>query len=342
MSGFAFDGRGIGDDHQPLLIAELGTNFRGDLDLAKRFVEVAAESGADAVKFQTHIAAAEMAESAMRELDFGDLYDRIATYKLSLEDHEELKAHCHRHDLSFLSTPFSVAGVERLADLGVPGIKIGSGELTNYPLLRAAANTGAPLLVSTGMADFETIARSVEFLSRHTDEFALLYCISEYPTDPSQFDFGAIQRMKSTFDVPVGFSNHAPGTATPTIAMAQGANLVEAHFTIDRRLPGGDPEVSLEPDQFKRLAENATLVHRTQGDTVEPTQAERDTAEWAHHSVVTASHVEAGSTFTSENLTTKRPGTGIPANRFQKVLGMTAATSIRPDTVLKTDHVQEE
>jgi N-acetylneuraminate synthase/N,N'-diacetyllegionaminate synthase len=335
------DGQTIGPDERPLVIAELGTNFRDDLQLAKRLVEVAAEVGADAVKFQTHIQKAEMAESAMRELGFGDLYERIGTYELSAAEHRELKRHCADHGLMFLSTPFSVEAVSRLDDIGVPAIKIGSGELTNYPLLRTAAKTGSPLLVSIGMADFETIEDAVAFVRQYTDDIALFYCISEYPTEPETFEFGVIDRLRSTFEVPVGFSNHAAGVEVPAIAMARGADMVEAHFTIDRRLPGGDPEVSLEPAEFRELTDFAALVARTAGDERVPTAAERETAAWAHHSVVTTEAVEAGEELTAAKLTIKRPGTGIPATEFDDVLGRHTYETLAADTVLEPDHLRE-
>jgi N-acetylneuraminate synthase/N,N'-diacetyllegionaminate synthase len=340
MTRLQIDDRTIGPDDRPFLIAELGTNFRDDVQLAKRLVEAAAQAGADAVKFQTHIAGAEIAESAMRDLGFGDLYERIETYELSVEEHRELKRHCHEHDLAFLSTPFSVEGVCLLAEVGLPAIKIGSGEMTNYPLLRAAAETDDPLLISTGMADYETIREAVSFVSEHTDDFALMYCLSEYPTEPEVFELGVIERMKRDFGVPVGFSNHAAGVAVPAIAMARGADVVEAHFTIDRRLPGGDPAVSLEPDEFERLTEYARLVAEADGDEKSVTETERQTVRWAHHSVVTTERLESGDRLTADALTTKRPGTGVPASKYDDVLGRELSVSLPADTVLESDHLE--
>lgn len=329
----------VGPGERPYVVAEAGTNFRDDEALAKRFIEEAADAGADAVKFQTHVQSAEMAESAMRELGMGDLYERIGEYALSIEEHRALRRHCREHGVTFLSTPFSVEGLDRLESVDPPAIKIGSGELTDFHLLDAAAATDKPLLVSTGMADVETVRRSVEFLRDRSDAFALLYCVSEYPIDPSAFELGVIERFKREFDVPVGFSDHSLGVEAPALAMARGADLVEKHFTIDRRLPGGDQSVSLEPEELEQLCQYARLSHETRGADKSVSDAEADVAAWAHHSVVARERIEAGEELTRENATTKRPATGIPASAYFDVLGREAAVSIEPDTVIEERHL---
>ena len=325
----------IGGDQRPYIVAEAGVNFRDDLDLGKAFIAEAAAAGADAVKFQTHVQSAEMVESEMRALDMGGLYDRMATHELSMEEHRELKTHCEDHDVTFLSTPFSPAGVERLEELGVDAYKVGSGELTNHYLLRTIAETGKPMIVSTGMHDMDTVREAAKLLEEHASAFMLLYCVSEYPTEPPDFNLGLIQRMESEFDVPVGFSDHSTGVEAAAIAMARGAALVEKHFTIDRRLPGGDQEVSIEPDELEQLVEYATLSHETKGDQKKIRDDEAAIAEWARHSVVTASAIMAGETITADQLTTKRPGTGIPATAFDDVVGRVAARDVDANTTLQ-------
>lgn len=333
-----FNDERIGSDQRPYVVAEAGVNFRDDIELGKAFVEEAAAAGADAVKFQTHVPEAEMAESEMDALGMSDLYDRMGVYELSLEEHRDLKSHCEEHDVTFLSTPFSPAAVERLEEVGVGAYKVGSGELTNHHLLRTIAETGKPMIVSTGMHDMETVRETAALLNEHASSFMFLYCVSEYPTEPSDFNLGLIERMGAEFDVPVGFSDHSTGVEAAAIAMARGAVLVEKHFTIDRRLPGGDQEVSIEPEELKKLAEYATLCHETTGDKKEVRDDESTIAEWARHSVVTASDVTAGETLTTEKLTTKRPGTGIPATEFDNVVGSVASHDMKADTtVRKTD-----
>jgi len=330
-----FNGERIGGDERPYVVAEAGVNFRDDLELGKAFVEEAAAAGADAVKFQTHVPGAEMVESEMEALDMGDLFDRMGVYALSMDEHRELKACCKDHGVTFLSTPFSPAAVERLEQLGVGAFKIGSGELTNHHLLRTIADTGKPMIVSTGMHDMATVRETYKLLDEHASEFMFLYCISEYPTEPSDFNLGLIERMGEEFGVPVGFSDHSTGVEAAAVAMARGAALVEKHFTIDRRLPGGDQEVSIEPEELEKLVEYATLCHETKGDEKELREGEAAIAEWARHSVVTATDVAEGQTLTKAHLTTKRPGTGIPADEFYDVVGRTAARNVAADEVLR-------
>jgi N-acetylneuraminate synthase/N,N'-diacetyllegionaminate synthase len=335
----AFDGVEIGPGARPFVVAEAGVNFRDDIDLAKAFIEEAADNGADAVKFQTHVQHEEMVESEMRDLDLGGLYDRMGVYELSMAEHRELKAHCEEHGVTFLSTPFSVAGVERLEELGVSAYKVGSGELTNHKLLRTIAETGKPMIVSTGMHSMETVRDSVALLDEHADSYMLLYCVSEYPTEPEDFNLGVIDRMAEEFGVPVGFSDHSTGVEAAAVAMARGAALVEKHFTIDRRLPGGDQEVSVEPEELSKLAEYAHLCHVTRDDEKELRDDEAAIADWARHSVVTAEGISAGEAFTEDNLTAKRPGTGIPADEFYDVVGQTASRDLDANEVVTAEDI---
>lgn len=335
-----FDDVEIGTGARPFVVAEAGVNFRDDLDLAKAFVEEAATNGADAVKFQTHVQSEEMVESEMRDLDLGGLYDRIGIYELSIAEHRELKTYCENHGVTFLSTPFSIAGVDLLERLGVSAYKIGSGELTNHKLLRTVAETGKPMIVSTGMHNMDTINETVALLKEYADSFMLLYCVSEYPTEPESFNLGVIDRMSETFEVPVGFSDHSTGVEAAAVAMARGAALIEKHFTIDRRLPGGDQKISIEPEELARLTEYAHLCHVTRDDEKEVREDEAVIAEWAHHSVVTAEEIDSGEQFTNENLTTKRPGTGVPADEFYDVIGGTAARDFDANEVIHPDDVE--
>ena len=330
-----FNGERIGADERPYIVAEAGVNFRDDVTLAEAFVEEAAAAGADAVKFQTHVPEAEMVESEMEALDMGGLFERMGVYALSMDEHRELKTHCEDHGVTFLSTPFSPAAVERLEELGVGAFKVGSGELTNHHLLRTIAETGKPMIVSTGMHDMETVRETYELLDEHASEFMFLYCVSEYPTEPDDFNLGLVERMHEEFGVPIGFSDHSTGVEAAAVAMARGAALVEKHFTVDRRLPGGDQEVSIEPEELEQLVEYATLCHETKGDEKELREGEAAIAEWARHSVVTATDIGEGETLTEAHLTTKRPGTGIPANEFYDVVGRTVTRDIGADEVLR-------
>lgn len=329
----------IGPGRKPLIIAEIGTNYGADLDVAKAMIDAASAADADAAKFQTHHAQNEMVETAMSDLGYADLYDRIGTYEMSVTEHRELQSRCKTGDMMFLSTPFSVEAVDTLEKVGVPAYKIGSGELTNYQLLKRVADTGKPLLISTGMVEWEIIENAVSFIKNHTNKFALLYCVSEYPTHASDFNLGVIDRMKEQFEVPVGFSDHSQGIEAAVVAMAQGADFVEKHFTLDRRLPHGDQEVSIEPNELADLTEYAELINQTQGSERRIRSAEESIRGWAHHSIVTSDSILSGATLTTDNITTKRPGTGISASRYFDLIGSTTTRSLESDTIITEDDV---
>ncbi|WP_247730617.1 N-acetylneuraminate synthase family protein [Halovivax limisalsi] len=332
----------IGAGAKPYLIAEVGINAWTDRRLAKRFIEVAAEAGADAVKFQTHIADAEMVESAMNEVGAGEVYETVRECEWSVEDHEELQSHASENGVAFLSTPFSVEAVEILEAIDVPAIKIGSGELSNRELLARAGETGKPLLVSTGMHTEEEIAEACAFIDDVAADFALFYCVSEYPTTAADFDFGTIDRLRELASVPIGFSDHSTGAEAAKVAIGNGAAMVEKHFTIDRRLPGPDQSVSVEPDTFEDLSSFARLYHETSGQKDGLQGEEAAVKSWAEHSIVASRDIEPGESFSKENLTTKRPGTGIPAREYFTVLDEKAAERIRAGELIADDQIDRE
>lgn len=325
---------------EPYVIAEAGTNHLNNLELAKRFVEEAAQAGADAIKFQTFRRDDAMSKHGMDALDMSDAYDGATDAEMSDDDHRALQQHCEQEDITFLSTPFSANSVRLLDDLEVPAIKIGSGELTDYHILATAAATARPLLVSTGMADWQTIEDAYEFINDRTDSFAFLYCISEYPTPATEFEMGFFSEAKNRFNVPIGFSDHSEGIQAAVVAMARGASVVEKHFTIDRRLPGGDQEISIEPDQLADLVDYAQLVAATDGSEKTVSETEQAVGKWAHHSIVAAQPIEAGAELTEDNLSTKRPATGIPARRYHDLLGRRTSQALDADTVLNEDHIE--
>lgn len=333
------DGRAIGPGERPYIIAEAGINFLNDVDLGKAFIHAAADAGADAIKFQTHVSDAEMVHSEMERIGRGDVYEVVAKHELSESDHEELQTHARDRDITFFSTPYSVPGVRLLESLDVPVFKIGSGELTNEHLLREAAESGKPLLVSTGMAKRDEVRETATLLEQLAVPYALFYCVSAYPTPMEDVDLDTIDALRSEFDVPIGFSDHTLGTEASVVAMARGADIIEKHFTLDRALPGPDQEVSIEPDELAELVEYSKVVNRTSGGATELTEDESEVQSWARHSVVTERPVAEGETFTADDLTTKRPNTGLPARRFSEVVGVTASRDIPANTVLTDEDI---
>jgi N-acetylneuraminate synthase/N,N'-diacetyllegionaminate synthase len=335
------EGRQIGADHRPYIIAEVGINARTDLQLAKRHIEIAADAGADAVKFQTHLVDEEMHEAEMRAIDAGDVYDILTDCQWTVAEHEKLMAHADKNNITFLTTPYSVQAIERLQELGVDAIKIGSGELSNYHLLDCAARTGKPLLVSTGMHTVADIEEACRFLERRTDEFAVFYCVSDYPTSAADFDFGMISKLHDIADVPVGFSDHSTGVEAAKVAIGYGAQIIEKHFTIDRRLPGPDQEVSIEPDELADICDFSRLYHQTSGIKDGLNGGEQDIKKWANHSIVTVDRIEKGDTFTRDNITTKRPGTGLSARHYFDIIDTQATTALEPNIVVQQGDVNE-
>lgn len=333
-------GTPIGPGQRPYIIAEVGINARNDLTLAKRFIEVAADAGADAVKFQSHIADAEMVEAEMRAIGAGEVYETVAGCEWTLDEHYELQSHADTHDVTFLSTPFSTEAVEILDEIDVPAIKIGSGEMNNRHLLDHAASTGKPLLVSTGMNTINEIEETTKFLDEAASEYALLYCVSAYPTTAADFDFKTIGMLEEIADVPVGFSDHSTGVEAAKVAISHGSALVEKHFTIDRRLPGPDQEVSIEPGELENLCDFATLYDETYTNKDGLINEEVGVKQWAHHSIVSTQTIFKGEQITSQMISTKRPNTGIPANRYFEVLGKVATREIPENTVLQEKHCQ--
>lgn len=333
------DGRPIGPGERPYIIAEAGINFLNDVELGKAFIDAAVEAGADAIKFQTHIPDEEMNRAEMERIGRDDVYEAVAQHELPEADHEELQTYARERGITFLSTPYSVPAVRLLESLDVPAFKIGSGELTNEHLLRRAADSGKPLLVSTGMAHRDEVRETVTLLDELDVPYALFYCVSAYPTPIEDIDLDSVDALRSEFDVPVGFSDHSLGTEASVVAMARGADIIEKHFTLDRSLPGPDQEVSIEPDELAELVEYSKVVSQTSGRVPTVTDEESEVQSWARHSVVTEESVAEGETFTTDNLTTKRPNTGVPARRFSEVVGATASRDLDANTVLVDDDV---
>lgn len=327
----------IGNGAPPYVIAEVGINARSDIELAKAHIDAAASSGADAVKFQTHIPDAEMVRSEMERIGASEVYETVASNEWSLEEHEELQAHCEACGVDFLSTPFSSEGVDILAELDVPAIKIGSGEMDNREILDAASATGKPLLVSTGMRTPADVRKSYEFITDRTDSLSFLYCVSAYPTEPEDLNLAYIEELSETYGVPAGFSDHSTGVEAPVLALGYDVAVIEKHFTIDRRLPGPDQSVSIEPEELSRLTEFIEYREQAQGASKEITAEEEEVKEWADHSLVTSEGVEAGEQFDESNLTTKRPRTGVSAGRYFDVLGREAAMDLSANEVVTED-----
>ena len=329
--------RVIGMNQPCFIMAEAGVNHNGELKLAKALVDAAVWAKADAIKFQTFKAERLVTESApkaeyqkaatdRRESQF----DMLKRLELSEKDHRQLIRYCQKKGIVFLSTPFDEASADFLEDLGVPAFKIGSGELTNHPLLAHVARKKRPVILSTGMATLTEISQAVRVLrGAGCRELILLHCVSNYPADPARVNLRAMQTLARRFGVPVGYSDHTRGIEVPIGASALGACLIEKHVTLDRRLPGPDHQASIEPRELAAMVFAIRTVQSALGDgRKQPLDSEREVAAVARKSLVAARDLRRGQRVRAADLTARRPGTGLPPSSAGRWVGSKALMKI--------------
>ena len=342
MSAFSVGARSIGAGAPVFLIAEAGVNHNGDLGLAMKLVDVAAEAGADAVKFQTFRSAALVSRRAPKAAyqrattgDRGGQAEMLARLELGEAQHAALMDHCARRGILFFSTPFDEASADLLERLGVPLLKVPSGEITNLPFLRHLAGKRRPLIVSTGMSTLEEVARAVTVIGAAGDPpLALLHCVSAYPAPAAETNLRAMDALRS-FDHPVGLSDHTTGITVAVAAVARGAAIVEKHFTLDRTLPGPDHRASLEPNELRALVQAVRTVESALGDGHKrPMPCEEDTRRVARRSLVAARTLRAGERLTADCVRLKRPGTGISPADLDQALGRVLRRDVGDDEVI--------
>lgn len=337
--------RKIGPDYPPLVIAEIGINHNGSLEKAKRMIRDAKKAGAECVKFQGHVLKDEMLESEARKTipanSKGSIWEVMARCALSGKQEQELKNYAERLGLIFLSTPFSRAAADRLHKMGVKWFKIGSGECNNYPLVEHVARFRKPMIVSTGMNDISSIRKTVSILRKYKIPFALLHCTNIYPTPWNRIYLQAINKLRKAFpDAVVGLSNHSKGPWAALGAVALGASILERHFTSSRSWPGEDVPVSMDPAELRMVLKGSRAIWEARGDHKGPLKEEKPTIDFAFASVVTIAPVKSGEKFTMKNIWVKRPGTGILAKHFQKILGKGAKVDIPKDVQIKWNHIK--
>jgi N-acetylneuraminate synthase len=330
-------GRAVGAGAPVLVVAEIGNNHDGSIRQAERLIEAAAEAGADAVKFQTHIAEAEMLPSTPTPPHFDEpRWEFTKRMELSKDDHVRLKAFAEERKLVFFSSPFSVEAVELLEEVGVPAYKVASGELTNPPLLESIAATRKPVLLSSGMSGMEDVERAVSILRSDGSELVVLQCTSNYPCPPELVNLRAMVAMGERLGVPYGLSDHTPGVWTSVAAVALGAVVVEKHFTLSKRLYGPDHHASLTPEELARLVEGVREVEAAMGDGRKERDPSLDPARATFEkSIVAKIRIPQGAVLERGMLTTKRPGNGISAQRIAEVIGRTAARELERDHQLE-------
>ncbi|TNH34022.1 N-acetylneuraminate synthase [Campylobacter helveticus] len=326
-----------------LIIAEAGVNHNGDLNLAKKLIEQAAKAGADIVKFQTFKAedcVSIKAKKAKYQLentakDESQL-EMIKKLELSREAHFELMKHCKKHNIAFLSTPFDLESAEFLRGLDLPYFKIPSGEITNFPYLKAVAKCKKKVLLSTGMANLAEIEAALEILRKNgTRDITLLHCTTEYPAPFEEVNLNAIKTLKEAFKLKVGYSDHTRGIVAALGAVALGAVVIEKHFTLDKTMEGPDHKASLEPSELKELCEGIRTLEKALGNGIKKaSKSEAKNKIIARKSLVAKREIQKGEKFSEQNLTTKRPGSGISAMRYEEYLGKRALKTYKKDELI--------
>lgn len=345
---FEIAGRQVGGGAPCYVIAEAGANHNRDLGVARELIDVAADAGADAVKFQVYSGAALYSSKTPRfkylegvsEKGTQELLDEVA---LPREWLPELAAHAARHGIPFFATPFDAEAVEELRAVGVPALKVASFELVDVELIARCAESGLPLILSTGMATYGEVEDALSAAAgAGARDVSLLRCASLYPAPPEIMNLRAMATMREAFGVPVGLSDHTEGIAVPTAAAALGMELLEKHFTLDRTMTGPDHPFAIEPDELRQLVRGVREVESAMGNgrLEGPSEAEaREMYTLARRSVVAARDIPRGQEITRDDLTVKRPGFGIPPKHLELVVGRPARVDIEFDDVITWEMV---
>ena len=318
------------------IIAEAGVNHNGSEDLAIKLIEVAAQAGADAVKFQSFRAEAlakpgtQLAEYQKKQTGGNDQFSMLQSLELSPSLHKKLKKRCDDAGIDFMSTPFDEQSADFLLDLGVKRLKVPSGELTNFPLIEHLAKTNLPLIISTGMSTLDEVQETVDWIIKTrkrnqlneslSEKLTLLHCTSNYPARPQDLNLKAMQTIQEKLNLPIGYSDHSEGIYIASAAVAMGAQIVEKHFTLDRSLPGPDHAASLEPDELAEMVKNIRSVSNALGNGIKaPSETEIPIRSLVRKSITLKEEVKSGKKLEEGMLVLLRPGNGIPPKDINKV-----------------------
>ena len=329
-----------------LIIAEAGVNHNGDICLARQLIDVAADAGADFVKFQTFTAdklvtkSAEKAEYQNQTTDdIESHYTMIRKLELNRDTHETLIEHCKSRGIQFFSTGFDIEGIDLLLELGLDSFKIPSGEITNLPYLRHIGQYKKPVILSTGMANQDEIEAALNVLEQEGTSrrcITVLHCNTEYPTPMIDVNLRAMLSIRDTFGVKVGYSDHTMGIEVAIAAVALGATVIEKHFTLDRSLSGPDHHASLEPEELKEMVVAIRNIEKAMGDGIKrPSSSETKNIPISRKSLVAACTILKGEVFSETNLMVKRPGTGLSPMRWNEVLGRKAQRDFEADELIQ-------
>ena len=338
----------VGGGQPTFIIAEAGVNHNGKIELAKKLVDIAVDSGADAVKFQTFKAEevttsqADLADYAKKNIGKNlRQIDMIKSLELNYDDFKFLKRYCDKKKIIFLSTPHTSDAIDFLEDL-VPAYKFGSGDITNIPALRHAAKKDKPMILGTGMSTSEEVKHAIDVIkSEKNDKIIVLHCTTNYPCPIDEVNLRAMLKMKSDFDCLVGYSDHTIGITVPIMAAALEAAVIEKHFTLDRDMIGPDHKVSLEHNELKKMVEEIRNAEKALGIAEKkPTSSEIKNMKLIRKSIVAKTDIEKGAIINEDMIIIKRPGTGLKPTDVDKVINKKAKRKISKDEIFQLDMVQ--
>lgn len=333
-------------DKKIFIIAEAGVNHNGDINLAYKLIDIAAEAGADAVKFQTFKSEnvvtkfAKKAEYQIKNTNEDNTqFEMIKKLELKFNDFIKLKEYCDKKGIIFLSTPFDIESARFLYDLGLDIFKIASGEITNYLLLREIGSYKKRVILSTGMSKLGEIEDALNLLIQSgtkKENITVLHCNTEYPTPFEDVNLKAMLTIKEAFKVEVGYSDHTLGIEVPIAAATLGAKVIEKHFTLNKNLPGPDHKASLEPQELKLMVNSIRNIEKALGNGIKyPSLSELKNIKIARRSIVASRPIKKGEIFSKENITVKRPGTGINPMRWNEVIGKSAKRDFDKDEIIE-------
>jgi N,N'-diacetyllegionaminate synthase len=333
-------------ENKIFIIAEAGVNHNGNIEIAKKMIEVAKQCGADAVKFQTfkteEVISKHAPKAEYQKLNTGETKSQLEMVKkleLSFEDFIELKEYCDKVGIMFLSTPFDFQSIEFLHSLGLEIFKIPSGEITNLPYLEKIGKLRKKIILSTGMADLGEIEDALDILISNGTErenITLLHCNTEYPTPYEDVNLLAMITIREAFKVKVGYSDHTLGIEVPIAAAALGASIIEKHFTLDKNMEGPDHRASLEPYELKAMIDAIRNIEKALGNGIKkPSKSEIKNRDIVRKSIVAKRNIRKGEIFTEDNITVKRPGIGISPMRWNEVLGKNAIKDFKEDDIIE-------
>ena len=348
MNTLQLGNKNVGDGHPAFIIAEIGINHQGDVNIARDLIQKAKECGADAVKFQKRSLTRILTKAGLdmaydNRNSFGKTYgEHKKALELSEADYRELNIFCQKLDIIFCASGWDEESIDFLDELGIPFFKMASADLTNFPLLIHTAKKNKPMILSTGMADMKMVQAAYSQVNPINNQIAILQCTSTYPSAFSEVHLNVLQTyMKEFPDTVIGYSGHEQGIAIPPAAVALGAKIIERHFTLDRTMKGGDHAASLEPQGFAKMVRDIRHIEEAMGNTEKKIQeSEAPVFRKLAKSIVSAVNINSGEAITTEMLTTKGPGTGISPMRLNELIGKISKIDIPADQVIMEEDIQ--